>query len=747
MYLLYSFQQGLLGNIAEFFHRVLIWLFLFVDTFVYWLINLSYQAFLAISQIRIFSDEDIYDLSQRIYILIGVFALFFVAYALLTAIVNPDNIKKDDKSLGKIIPNIAIAIIGIAIVPAAFNIMYDVQHAVLCGNVIPKLVLGNAYSDGFDIENQDANKLGSQMSTLLFKSFFYVQDENGNPVDLSQADTLASTIYENDCNGSSCLTLSQAYKNAENGSSFFSFRNFSDAVVDGKVGYFFIVSTLAGGFCVYVLVSLCLDMALRAVKLSYLQIIAPLPLLTIIIPGQKKVFTNWIKKTTSCFLEVFIRLFIVVFIAYIMRTLDSVFENFFGAGGVYCGEISGLVWFLVKAATIVGLFWFIKIAPKLISDITGMDSKGFKLGIKDKLAESGAFQVVGGLGAGATSAVQNFASKRFWEQDGLKKKGLGFLSGLKSGVAGAGSGFARGYMANRGSKNYHDLVNNTGRAASDAAMARIKRENYVSAHGGNALGALSGHIADAQDAVKFWAKGEGAVDNIKADRLDKIKKHLQAINDFADKDSSVKNLNASYEGEMQRLKESASYSAADIKALQDRKNEISNQRAQILTNKNLSADQVKLRLNDLNNQESELNKRLVEMQNNTLESKMAKIEALQKEWDSKKAEKRAEVIKNKHNDIELERLLKTYADDIIADNALIKDSLQATKNLEKYADEFNDIITLRDNIVSGDAFMPVTDLATGKTKKGIGQVIGSDAGKRAASLRFEQRQKQEKKGS
>ena len=287
--------QAILGTIGDLIERVLTHIFLFIDTFVYWLVNLAYQTFLAISQIRIFSNEDLYDLSQRIYIIIGVVALFLVAYALLLAIINPDSNNKEH-SLGKVVPNIALAIIGIAIVPSAFNVMYDVQHAILCGNVIPKLILGNSYSDGFDVNSEEPNQIGAQMATLLFKSFFYPLDENGEPVDISQTGGVASQIYENDCDGAECLTLEQAYAEIEAGAPFFTLKKFSDAVVDEEIGYVFIISTIAGGFCVYVLASLCLDMALRAVKLSYLQVIAPLPILTIIIPGQKKVFSNWLKK-------------------------------------------------------------------------------------------------------------------------------------------------------------------------------------------------------------------------------------------------------------------------------------------------------------------------------------------------------------------------------------------------------------------------------------------------------------------
>ena len=72
--------QAILGPIGDLIERVLTHIFLFIDTFVYWLVNLAYQTFLAISQIRIFSNQDLNDLSQRIYIIIGVVAVFLVWY-------------------------------------------------------------------------------------------------------------------------------------------------------------------------------------------------------------------------------------------------------------------------------------------------------------------------------------------------------------------------------------------------------------------------------------------------------------------------------------------------------------------------------------------------------------------------------------------------------------------------------------------------------------------------------------------
>jgi hypothetical protein len=63
--------------------------------------------------------------------------LFVLSYAMLKAIVNPDEGKK---SFGPgLIKRIVIAVVGLAIAPALFNLMYQVQGLVLEHNVLGKL--------------------------------------------------------------------------------------------------------------------------------------------------------------------------------------------------------------------------------------------------------------------------------------------------------------------------------------------------------------------------------------------------------------------------------------------------------------------------------------------------------------------------------------------------------------------------------------------------------------------------------
>lgn len=435
-----SFLQALssisLGGILK---AILGYIFLAIDSVVYFFVSQGFKMYIALAQFKLFDDKVFDDLINRTYIIIGVIALFIVAYALLNSIINPDNASKGDKSLSKIVKNFIFAIIGIAIVPTVFNYFYYFQRVVLCNNLIPKILLAQKGDDSqANLLNDD--KIGTQFATYLFQSFFYPKSiENMNMTDVdNDGDLLKSEAvkvevgliddvfsdeenvniekykdYDSDNKGN--YNLQMAYEGAMNGEMFFTaFRpfllgdvGFANSVLNNTVNYMIIISTIAGVYCAYVLASLCIDMAIRAVKLGYLELIAPLPIMTLIIPGKDGVFKAWIKKTGSCAFEVFTRLFIVSFVIYLIRTIPQLFTaTTFSYGG--CTTAFGVITaLLIRALVYCGLLTFLKQAPKFLSEATGIKSDGFKLGIVDKLGE---MALIGGAAKNGVRAAQGAAT-------------------------------------------------------------------------------------------------------------------------------------------------------------------------------------------------------------------------------------------------------------------------------------------------------------------------------------------------
>lgn len=494
-----SVLESLSGNIADFIVSILDGIFLFIDGIVYQLLGYVYNLFNVIASARVLSQDTLATLANRVYIVIGVVALFLVAYALLTAIIDPDKASNGEASMGKIIPNIAIAIVAIALVPTVFSYAYRIQKIILCDNVIAKWIL--------DTNPTSSDDAGAYLATTLFQSFYYPKGDNGNGIsNEDEYNTRLDNIY--DSNGQS---LTEAFNSAKSGDKTVheALKDFGKNITNGEIGYFIIVSTLAGGFCVYVLLNYCFDAAKRAVKLAYLQLIAPLPILTIIIPGQKKIFQNWLKKTISCFTEIFVRIFVIVIVAFIAENLPNlVFDmsSMFNDGYGCVTEIGLVTALLVKALLILGLFAFAKEAPKLVSDITGIDSKGFKLGIKDKLSEAGAFQAMAGLGGlgaatvnGAVGAGRvlgdSFQSLRNGNF-GAAAKTLG--KGALRGVAGIPRKYTSAYYSYKNAKNAKNM-DEVGQAISKGTAQGMSAPGFM----------------------------ESAIDNIK-ERANKIKNTVAA---------------------------------------------------------------------------------------------------------------------------------------------------------------------------------------------------------------------------
>ena len=535
------------ATIGQFIQALLSTVCLMIDSMVYYIVSIAFKLFLAISQFEIFSDAAFNDLINRTYVVIGVISLFLVAYALLNAIINPDNFSKGDKSVSKIVKNIVIAIIGIAVVPTVFNWFYEFQSAVLCNNTIPKLLLDRVDDDGNTVENT-----ATEFSALLFESFFYpnsIASVDGEVTALPQALEEIKLKSSDPFTGTENYTLAMAYEHAEEGkmflTTFWPFIMgdwFENSIANNSVQYLIILSTIAGGFCAYVLISMCIDMGIRAIKLGYLELIAPLAIMTKVVPGKDSVFKNWSKKTVSCALEAFVRLFIVVFAIYLVRTIKDIQLEAFGS--YICGLKLGFVLVvLLRALIYCSIFAFIKQAPKFFSEATGIKSDGFKIGLMDKMKENGMIQGLGAIGGGVTAGIRNMAPSvvNGWKNNtGIGKKIGGAWQGAKqslpSGVAGLASGMRRGWSNTKDVKKWSDVKDGAGKAADEAMEAKFKRKDYKDSHGGTFWGAVNGHKDDFIDKIKDYPNSHRAnyeYENKKHQSIDNITKVDTAINDKA----------------------------------------------------------------------------------------------------------------------------------------------------------------------------------------------------------------------
>ena len=443
------------GDILTNFLKVIYTFFLICASLIYSIFDVLYQIFMAIASARIFSQDNYINLANKIYVVIGVVALFFVAYALLRAIADPEGAAKGEMAVGKIIPNILKAIILIAFVPTIFNIAYKVQDTIFSTHVIENLLF-----DTDALPSDSFSNIGHTMGNEVFISFFYptsktvgdacsnsnfnfdsclesekIEKEESssilrmlaysNPVTIAYAAIYDFVNFITKSNDNQ-ISLKDIYNQVNETGEYIKYEPFAVNAADGSINYNWIMQGLVGCFLIYVFLNFCIDLGVRAIKLVYYQLIAPIPILTIIIPGQKKIFDNWKKGTISTFLEVFIRVIIVVFCIYMIQHLPSASADIWSNS--LLGEPSAFVRIMARAFIIIGILIFMKQAPKLISDMFGISSGSFKLGIGEKLGEmaflGGAANkaqgaITGALGAGYTS----------------KTNGGSFMKGAKYGLA------------------------------------------------------------------------------------------------------------------------------------------------------------------------------------------------------------------------------------------------------------------------------------------------------------------------
>ncbi len=574
-----------------------------IDTIVYKFVGWLYQLYMLISKAKIFRTETFQLFINRVYIILGVVMLFFLAYTILRNIVEPDNLISGENSLGKIISNTVISLVLIAVLPTIFNFLYYAQEILLSQNIIGKIVLGN-YSSvsnnlevNFDSETcQSLNNLGGDLKTNedggctvayegdnqsnsidlagnsiavdIFSAFYYpylsVEDYNKSEAlareeaekvdgELSADDyansnqfynkTFEYSDFEDDdnklndkeknlyftvANYDSCHNMSGAYVygraaqacaedmvlyNSENNKGpeslplnyksilqyakttgdMAGFKLLSRFVDDGKMEYSIIIAFLAGLFVCYMMISYCIDMGLRAAKLGFAQLVAPIPILARIVPKQAQIFSSWVSFTLKSYFEVFVRIAIIFLGIFMITNLpsiqgmwdDSIISkiSIMSLKTPLILDINETTWglrTLARVAVIIGILMFVKQAPELINEALGINISAGSLNIRNKLKNMvGGETLVKGLNAvgavpGKALGAVRGALGGMWaaQTHGNGAKGFTKAAALK--------GLRAGWQNSKGS-----FRNNFQTVASDASGDHKYKQSLL---GGNTIG-------------------------------------------------------------------------------------------------------------------------------------------------------------------------------------------------------------------------------------------------------------------
>ncbi len=431
--------------------------FLALDKFVYSFVTILYNLIYDLANLSFFTSGDLGFITQRIYTLLAIFMLFRVTFSLITYVIAPDQFSDKTAGLQNLIRNVVISFILIIMSPWIFTKMYDVQNAILNENVIPQFVLGEG-SSGLESTvvmserccksgigtngvcvNSDFYKLkpastGDYMALVALKPFFQ----------LDETTTDSEISYSTYCyvGGSETVTASQ-YLNANDVSD-------ENAAKKFTIDYTIFFSTASGILLAAILISFCFDIAIRSFNLAFLQIFAPIPIISFVDPKSAKsgMFNKYVKTTMRVWMGVFIRIAAFSFAIFFIQLISNNISNGFTLAS---GEKpkSPTIW--IGLFAIIGALMFAKKFPKFLEEITGLKLDGsFKLNPLSRIKD----EAIGGkMISSATKTAQNVGK-------GTAAMAIGAVGGIGAGVAaqkalggkgkdlwkGAGSGFLHGGM-------------------------------------------------------------------------------------------------------------------------------------------------------------------------------------------------------------------------------------------------------------------------------------------------------------
>ena len=365
---------------------------------IYWLGGLLYKLFLHLSTMQIFSDEFYSKFAQRIYAVLGVFMLFYLSYALLQALVDPDKFTGKEGAR-KIAMNLVTSLVLLGLFPTIFTYAYRVQNYIIGSNTIGAIILGTSVIDT-DSNNENLMKTetgksmlqyGDAMSFLIFNTF--VNPENCN-VNLSNGYSwfdMKKDIIENG-EYSGIPSLGDA---VSTGTDIIGSDNVTTCTKTGKQPLTFMAlpALAAGCLFVYFMIGFVIDLGVRVFKMAYYQLVAPIPIIMRIIPSKKDVFQNWLKGVLQTYMEVFIRIATMYAVVFFISALA-------GESNVISDLMSqGVIGMLAIVVLIFGLLKIAKEIPKMISETLGFKNGGVDLGLKSK-GPLGAAIAAAGAGIG-----------------------------------------------------------------------------------------------------------------------------------------------------------------------------------------------------------------------------------------------------------------------------------------------------------------------------------------------------------
>lgn len=431
---------------------------------------------------------------DRIMVLCGLLMMFKLLFSFIVYLTAPDQMDDNSKGAGALIKNTVIVVIMLVSVQFGFSLLYQLQTAIISGQVIPKLVLGVDTSSA--VNNPDGEiTVADQITYMSWIPFFVTQDKKNS-----------ETCLESDSDACENVRLAVSdsilgYGAADNLNSY----------DRDEIKCHTILSAIAGIFLICMLIAFIIDVGVRAFKLMFLEMISPIPIISYIDPSTQSHLKNWLKVTGATFIDLFLRIALIM-LAILLFSNIRVF-----ASGLLDG-LSGLTWAVAYFLIFVSIFFFAKAVPELLKTIFGLEMgnssinpvKGF-VGTMAGLTTMAAGGLIGGV-LGAAHA-----------KGGVGSRAAGFFGGsLTGGLAGT-----RGF----GTRNLNDFRKNFANSAKGA-----RDRHYDTMAKGGLKNSIYSKMADITGQSEYYEKQISDLETVKDrenKRADSARTASNAVNSYS----------------------------------------------------------------------------------------------------------------------------------------------------------------------------------------------------------------------
>ncbi len=416
-------------------------IFGFIDKHVYNLVEGVFQLILDLANVEIFSGSQITKFANRLYIILGLVMIFKLMISFIQIIVNPDKMDDKEQGVGNILKRVVISLALIVLVPSIFDMARTIQNYVV--PVIPRVILGGQTAE---TTIEDAGRTMALQSFFAFYGYDNPSCNDGSILGIGTTQSNNVTIASIDAAvASSNLNKIDTCSNDPNGY---------------KYRYVILASTALAIYLLYTLISMAVYVAIRSIKLAVCEFIAPIPIASYIDPKtSKQSFDNWVKTSFSTYLDLFVNLIGIYFIAYVFSILfdSATITTIYSKVG---GDTSRAAW--ITVFIIVALLKFGKEFPKFITGLLGLKEGGSLAGI---LKGSTAL----GLAGTALAAVgSGYGSYKY-----AKKNGEGGLKAVQRGLGSLGGATRRGLVATAKDEGWKGAYQNNIKATTGASHRKV----------------------------------------------------------------------------------------------------------------------------------------------------------------------------------------------------------------------------------------------------------------------------------